>query len=182
MIIIGGDPGVVNFGIVVIDSNQHKVLWVGFHSATISHLGNNLLKRKGLVHPNFLMQSKNYLRVCQLFMRAYQPQQLVFERYQARSVRGLNIELINIMVGLWAGFAASLNVPTRVLTAAAWKNTLSALNVDLEQIYQEQALLHVPSHWVDALMLASFVASTGENSAWIKSLRYYLDQLHTFVL
>jgi hypothetical protein len=183
-IIIGGDPGIVNFGLAVIDTNLVKVLWSGFHSAAISNLTNNLLKKKVkkliLTYPNFSVQLDNYLRVCQFHLQAWHPQQLVFERYQSRNFKGINIEKINLMIGLWAGLAYRYGIPTRVITAAAWKNTLRASGIDLLQIYADQALLGITPHMVDSVLLASFVGSE-DTKSWINTLPKYLAQLRMFV-
>jgi hypothetical protein len=177
MIILANDPGIINFGIAVIDTDLVKVLYSGFHSATINHLSDNLLQKKKLTYPNFLQQTQNYLRVCQFHLKAWQPNLIVHERYQTRNFKGINIELINIMIGLFSGLAYTYGIPTRVISSSAWKNTLRGAGIDLLQLYQDYNILGIPPHLVDSLLIASFVGSGGNRKLWTQTLPHYLKQL-----
>lgn len=136
MVVLGLDPGTVNFGWSLVDSD-FNVLRCGLVQNTIRSVKEAREQQK-----SFLAEMRGY---------AKQAGSVVAERYQARSVGGRSAvmgslpEMVNLMLG---GLIVHRDV--ELVPAMIWKAQVKKV-LDLDRLYK---VCRAPAHVLDASMLA----------------------------
>ncbi len=157
-IIIGADPGHVNFG-----------MWVGEVSVTKSKIQKIVTLESFMVEDtitDFKKLDSQYIGFRELLLdlkHEYKPNYCVIERFQNRGSRtGLLAECIGFMTGVFYQTFVSNTVNStevRLITAASWKNKVNRV-FDLKQEYKQYKSLG--PHRMDALLIGLSVFNNYE--------------------
>lgn len=92
------------------------------------------------------------------WVEEFSPDALILERFQARGLRGgTTSEVVSIMIG--AITMHYIHLPTRLVTAATWKNPFQKKHGKLTEMYKQ-----CPTpHQLDAALIGVYGLSTGLN-------------------
>jgi len=105
------DPGSRNMGISVVAVNEKGRLKVVANAIVTDPIHD--LTRLGPQRDAFLAEVSNWIRV-------FEPNGIIIERFQTRGLLGKTIEAVSIMIGILAGHWPQ--IPIKAITAATWKN------------------------------------------------------------
>jgi len=156
MIVLGNDPGIVNYGIALLEIEPKRYR---LHR-------NTLLKSPlyNLHQETYLIEARRYTKAVSRFLKGTpQLDLLVMERFQTRGFQGKGIEVINVMIGL---LSRHLSPPNCLLLTATWKGVLKRLKIDLKSIYKMGKKEYgLEPHLIDAALLAlsAYGTYTGDN-------------------
>lgn len=148
--ILAFDPGVTNFAWVYLEVTRPfkvSVVESGMIHTTIKTLDDDIL-----------VNATDFLGEVSALFKKFKPQQFIMERFMARGMKGLTIELVNIMIGIHLGWLTerkfSFERRVKLITAAQWKNEWNK-NASLEDFYKKP---DVVPHQVDALGIGLYGA------------------------
>lgn len=133
---------------------------------------------------DFLSQYKSVYRKINKFVKQYEPNYLVCERYQNRGRTGLNAEFINIQIGMWVFACRKYVDEVILLTASTWKNQFNrevSYCYDLKDVYViANDKYNIPNHILDSILMGMY--ATGREECYtfltnIKNLHFFLKQI-----
>lgn len=150
--VLGFDPGTANFG--VFGGTLFGVRSLHRVQVKISKmLEHPLTTLTGDFHEN----SEAFAEEVRELLREIRPQVIVFERFQARGLRGPVVELISVMLGIVTGLARKFEADTgkriliKVVTASQWKNRVNQVTA-LDDMYA--TMKAKDHHRLDACLMA----------------------------
>jgi hypothetical protein len=157
----GFDPGVVNFGVAVIEirgkgRSRIKPLFAGMFKKTIRNL--HSITKKGDEGQSFRPQLNDYRAAVRRFFQKWKPKKFTVERFQARGIRGKQAELVTAMLTAAVIEAEALGIEFEAVTAAIWKNEYSRKcgKDSLNAVYLLAHWRGIPPHIFDAAMQACY--------------------------
>ncbi len=148
------DPGSRNMGISL----------VGVHKGRVTLGANSLMTNPMTSLVNNLNTSLNtYLAEIDRWVKMYDPQCIILERFQSRGGMGPLIELVSGMI--MAVCTEYRHLPCKVITAATWKNQFHRTFTDYElnAVYPE--CLTTP-HQLDATLIGIYGLGLATRSDW----------------
>jgi Holliday junction resolvasome RuvABC endonuclease subunit len=178
MIIIGFDPGVLNFGIGVIRLNvdnpympSYKMVDYAQTESTLRNLTNKTQikkpnqaekkrikskKIKRIDLPNYppIVPSliKFYEKISEIF-DLYEPDVVCIERFMSRGLGGTLIESVSMMIAVICLICLHRNIQIYTCVASEWKNEVNR-HIDLEQVYNYAKSIGLSNHEIDGSMIA----------------------------
>lgn len=187
MIVLGSDPGLVNYGYGVINVRERNgKLRINIKSAgqlhwTIANLTAQAQKppkskRKKKIPMAEQMvaplhsQMKKFKADWAEHLDEYEPEAFFVERWQVRGFGGKQSEVVSVMNGVLASMADDREMHVEMITAASWKYHVNQ-HYSLDALYQE---LQIPNHIVDANFIALYGALKAYRIPW---KRYIVDAM-----
>jgi Holliday junction resolvasome RuvABC endonuclease subunit len=152
MRVMGIDPGVTNFAVVVIDG--HDVVYARMIQNTIHSMARACYEERAL-HRDSMRKLMKHTR----------PDVLLLEQFAVRGFGTQLTEVINIMIGGIQMLCDSEGVAENAVMASTWKKCFKQIG-DLDALYSHAKLLNMEHHVVDALCIAFFMKN---NFGFIKA-------------
>lgn len=147
-VILSIDPGKTNMGIAAVrlERNKPKCLANSLVNAPLSNLNIGFRDHLAL-----------FISEIETWVKEFNPSALIIERYQARGLRGNTGELISVMIG---ALTWHYNMPTRLITAAIWKNEFHRVNGKghLDTLYKT---CRTTPHQLDAVLIGCYGLAHG---------------------
>jgi hypothetical protein len=144
-IVMGLDPGPVNFGWSVVKGSRPfkiEVLASGMLKNTINKMPNETISNE---------DSDPFMNEVEDIIYKYKVQRVVVERFMSRGLKGSTIECVNGMIGLiWGGLPYLSRL--KLIIPAQWKNAWNK-HIDLKDFYKRTAC---KNHQVDATGIAMY--------------------------
>lgn len=105
----------------------------------------------------------------------YKPKYLIAERYMNRGIKGVQVEILGVLLGVMASLAIERDIPMRLVTASTWKNAVERKRSGfLDRLYS-----YFPQskrHRVDAIMIGIY-AHNKNFDVNLKKLERYVAAL-----
>lgn len=144
-IVLGGDPGSINFGLCILKT-PNTVLFSGTLYSPINDLKN----------PNYSEYTKNVMAL----LNRYRPTTIVLERFLARGYRGNGGEKVTSNTMMLAQLAyIKFGIKPILVMPATWKTALSREGVDIENLYSFGNQYGISHHRIDSLLMAQWVSN-----------------------
>lgn len=156
MVVLGLDPGKVNFGysIILLRDRAIKLLDKGVLKNTITDLKDNLYNRTCVFDTEIID-----------LVAVHGVTHIIGERFVSRGLLGSLSEYVNIMLGICSCRAKT---DFQLLVPATWKNRFNKV-YDLDKLYSE---LRVTKHEIDATLIALYYIDQSLKRvpyAWLKN-------------
>lgn len=151
MIILGADPGSVNYALACIkfDAKARKLEVLGSRM-----LQNPINKFDDTLQSQF----DAFIKELQWIRGWYKPDYAIMERFQTRGNGGNTIEFVSMMNGML--YRVMRKSDPMLVTASTWKNACTRAGIDLKALYVDYKMKSVYSpkaiHEFDAVMMAVY--------------------------
>ena len=181
MIIIGFDPGILNFGIGIIRLNldnpyepKFKILDYAQTESTLRNLTNKTqvkkpnkaerlrIKNKKIKRvdlPNYPpiapSMIKFYSKISEIF-DIYKPDVVCIERFMSRGLGGTLIESVSMMIAVICLICLHRNIKIFTCVASEWKNEVNR-HLVLDDVYNYAKSVGLSNHEIDGSMIALVV-------------------------
>ena len=128
MRILSMDPGVTNFAWSVLEVSRPfkvKLVATGMLEETLKDMTGNVKEKADL-----------FLNAVKVLKEEYEIDHTIMERFMSRGMKGLTIELVNVMLGIMLGSWKKKQRNFKLITAAQWKNEWNR-RADLKEFYDK---------------------------------------------
>ena len=145
--ILSMDPGVTNFAWAILEVARPfkvKIIATGMLDNTIKELTSSIKEGTQLFRNEILELREEY-----------SIDHMIMERFMSRGMKGLTIELVNVMIGVMMGMWSSNSRAFKLITAAQWKNEWNR-RADLKEFYTK---VDCEVHQVDAIGIGLYGAA-----------------------
>lgn len=146
--ILAHDPGFRNYGWCCIDfSAGPKTVRPKIVVRECSQLQDMATEMKTRLREQLL----SYLAEIQTHWIRHRPQYFIAERYMTRGIKGMTVEVINVMLG---SLVSRVKVPHVLVPASQWKNEVKRWGIDLDAVY---AQTWITPHQIDACFMGLYM-------------------------
>lgn len=123
----------------------------------------------------FPKQMRKLKRTLAKLLDKYKPNEVIAERYMNRGIKGVQVEILGILLGCLSTLCLQRKIPMRLVTASSWKNQINRKHPDfLDRMYRYFPISK--RHRVDAILIGMWhIDKTFEMN--MKTIESYISKM-----
>lgn len=126
--------------------------------------------------PSFMQQRDSFIKEVKYWIKVFDPDAIVAERFQSRGLMGSTVECVSMMLGM----LGMLGLPVLFITASTWKNKYQKrFDCSLRDIYKE---IHTTPHQLDSSLIGCYALEVGTSKLYDFNLGYIIDAVYDTTL
>jgi len=164
---LGLDLGSVNTALSLI---------VGNKTIKIKHAEMVPPTLRDLKDPVFDSQMKAMRQTIIKMLDKHKPNEVMAERYMNRGIKGVQVEILGLLLGCLATLCINRKIPLRLVTASSWKNSINRQHPGtLDRFYRYFPISK--RHRVDAILIGLYCRSKIYDVKHIRIVEKYISKM-----